>query len=409
MPKFLINAVGARLGGSMRHLAGFAESLGALNPDQQHLIYLSQNVELNLNHKNVQILRPAYSTDSFYKRLCFDQFQIPTIVRDQKIDVLISLLNFGTIKVSIPQVIFARNAIYYSEYYFQTASFSEAAISTLKKWLIYASLRSADAIVAPTNAMRDLISKSHPDLPQDRIKVVYHGFDSREFVDSTAALPEFAAQMLSARGRGKSKLLFVGHPVAYKGADVLFKALEELKRTDPDVVLSMPVDTRGGVNSARNVNGYDEFAAMYRELVRQGGIEENVLFLGWIPQKSMHSLYKGSDIFIFPSLCESFGFPMLEAMSSGLPVVAADTPANREILGEAALFYPPLAPSALSACVRKIIQNPGLRQSLVKKAGERIAGYDWGWDRYIKEISAICDSVKNSSAGLSDWRSRKVD
>jgi len=121
-------------------------------------------------------------------------------------------------------------------------------------------------------------------------------------------------------------------------------------------------------------------------LIRQLGLESDVVLLGRIPQRAMPHVYEACDIFVFPSLCESFGFPMLEAMGTGLATVAAGTLVNREILGEAALFYPPLDAVAAADAILSVIKKRTLRSCLVEKARTRVHAVDWSWKRYGHEI-----------------------
>jgi glycosyltransferase involved in cell wall biosynthesis len=102
----------------------------------------------------------------------------------------------------------------------------------------------------------------------------------------------------------------------------------------------------------------------------------------------MERLYLDSDIFIFPSLTESFGFPLAEAMSYGLPIVAADTPVNREICGEAAVYFSPLNPEDLARQVRRVAADAPLRQQLSVR-GQEEARRKFRWDTHVRGILNI--------------------
>jgi glycosyltransferase involved in cell wall biosynthesis len=106
----------------------------------------------------------------------------------------------------------------------------------------------------------------------------------------------------------------------------------------------------------------------------------------------MGALYQACDLMVYPSLCESFGFSMVEAMGHGLPIVAADTPVNREMCQAAALYYSPLDPATgAQAILDALDANAGAR---LKAAGQaRMASFDWGWDRYAREFVAVIEDV----------------
>ncbi|MBI4454621.1 MAG: glycosyltransferase [Acidobacteria bacterium] len=76
-------------------------------------------------------------------------------------------------------------------------------------------------------------------------------------------------------------------------------------------------------------------------LLRQEGIVDRVTFWGELPYSAMPGLYRSAELFVLPSLVETFGHPLVEAMASGLPVITTDLPASREICGDAALYFRP--------------------------------------------------------------------
>jgi len=98
------------------------------------------------------------------------------------------------------------------------------------------------------------------------------------------------------------------------------------------------------------------------------------------------ALYRAADVFAFPSLCESFGFPMLEAMASGLPSVAADTPFNREMLDGAAIYHVPESVEDARQALERLVNDATLRAGLQAAARARIAARDWSWARYTASV-----------------------
>ena len=82
-------------------------------------------------------------------------------------------------------------------------------------------------------------------------------------------------------------------------------------------------------------------------------------------------------VFVFPSVCESFGFPQVEAMASGLPILAADTPVNREICGQAAIYFAPEDDHALAAQLKRLYRNPAELAALSRSSARRGRDFDW--------------------------------
>jgi len=392
MSRFLINAVGARMGGAVRHLSGFVDALAAENPGETHTVCISIPSDVVFSAKNVRVIPFTYRA-GWLGRLIFDQVIVPWLALRARSDILISLLNFGTLFPFIPQIVFQRNALYYSDWSGKIISPRFWIPDRLRKNLIYWTMRASDAIVTPTEAMRKMVLNAHPSIPAGKILVIPHGFDVEGFLASAESIPEKTAEILQTAPQGRVRVLSVGHPAPYKGVDTLVAALAEIKRDGAKFSFFIPVDVSGGVNERRAVQGYDEAAKEYKRLVSDFGLLEEAVFLGWIPQKAISRIYKASDIFVFPSKCESFGFPMLEAMSAGLPIVAADTETNREILGDAALFYPPGDFSVLAVLLKKMISSPDLRENMSGRSLARLKIFDWGWGRYNASLMNLVEKI----------------
>jgi glycosyltransferase involved in cell wall biosynthesis len=107
-----------------------------------------------------------------------------------------------------------------------------------------------------------------------------------------------------------------------------------------------------------------------------------VVLLGDLPHCSLRFAYEAATAFVFPSYLESFGHPMVEAMSFGLPVVAADTPVNREICGEAAVYHPPFDVGDLACRIVQAVTDQAMQDRLRTMARERARLFSW--DRHVR-------------------------
>ena len=142
---------------------------------------------------------------------------------------------------------------------------------------------------------------------------------------------------------------------------------------------------------------YESLTANIKRALNENGDEDIrncVVFLGNVPQRQMGALYEICDLMINPSLCESFGFSMIEAMGHGLPIVAADRAVNREICGEGALYYPAENAVVGAETVIKALEPETLAR--LKKEGLRqMNSYDWSWDRNAREFVQMLRDLLN--------------
>jgi glycosyltransferase involved in cell wall biosynthesis/2-polyprenyl-3-methyl-5-hydroxy-6-metoxy-1,4-benzoquinol methylase len=104
---------------------------------------------------------------------------------------------------------------------------------------------------------------------------------------------------------------------------------------------------------------------------------EYIFYLGMIPHERVPAYYERADAFVFPSLCETFGMPILEAMSSGLPVACSDLPVMREIAADAACFFPPETPQNIAACLDSLVRDLDRRRFLSHAGVDRATNFSW--------------------------------
>jgi len=103
----------------------------------------------------------------------------------------------------------------------------------------------------------------------------------------------------------------------------------------------------------------------------------SVRFVGLVDEADLPALYSGALFFVFPSLYEGFGLPVLEAMACGTPVACSDIPALREVAGDAALFFDPLDEENIAEVVRRLWKEKGLREEMKARGMERAGRFSW--------------------------------
>jgi glycosyltransferase involved in cell wall biosynthesis len=118
--------------------------------------------------------------------------------------------------------------------------------------------------------------------------------------------------------------------------------------------------------------GDGELAADLKEQSRSLGLSARVRFTGEIPAEDVSACLQAADLFVFPSRWESMGLAVLEAMQAGLPVVASDIPAMREVLGDSALLVPPEDAGALALAILRVLQDSEMASRLRSRVMQRV-------------------------------------
>jgi glycosyltransferase involved in cell wall biosynthesis len=172
-------------------------------------------------------------------------------------------------------------------------------------------------------------------------------------------------------------ILAVGKISPRKNIEVVIRALERLRSRIPHHLVTV-----GG-------DGWD-FQGL-KSLVSSLGLVDRVHFVGYVSDEQLHALYAKATLFIFPSLFEGFGLTILEAMSSGCPVVTSNISSLPEVAGDAALLVDPTKIEEVASAMEAICKNDDLANELKQKGRERARQFSW--KNCAKETLAIYNSL----------------
>jgi glycosyltransferase involved in cell wall biosynthesis len=220
--------------------------------------------------------------------------------------------------------------------------------------------RRARRIVAVSRATAADLSHFYGTQP-DKIAVIPEGVE-----------PGFGSSPEQYRRQGLRERLTLPNPIILSvGARRPHKNMARLVRAfsslapdiSHDMVFVGPADTR--------------FPDDARHTAEQARLNGRVRFLDWVPEADLVQLYALADLVVMPSLVEGFGLPVLEAMASGTPVVAANTSSLPEVVGTAGLLVDPHDEEALAGAMRSILRDKALQQRLVEAGLERAASFTW--------------------------------
>src|SRR5207237_5757291 len=114
-----------------------------------------------------------------------------------------------------------------------------------------------------------------------------------------------------------------------------------------------------------------------RDLIDRLGLAERVIITGAVADAHLRTMIRDAAVFVVPSLVEGFGLPVLEAMALGTPVVVSDTPALREVAGDAALAFDPREPRSLASALNRLLVDEPLRDKLRTAGTARARQFDW--------------------------------
>jgi glycosyltransferase involved in cell wall biosynthesis len=216
----------------------------------------------------------------------------------------------------------------------------------------------SDRVIADSRATAEDVRR-HLRIPQNRIDVVGLGVGATRRADP---LPE--AELRQTLGAGaRPILLTVSAKLAHKNLTRLIAALASLPAA------ARPLLVLPGYPTPHEAELRAHAAAL--------GVTDDVRFLGWVSAAELEGLYAAAAAFVFPTLAEGFGLPVLEAMARGAAVACSDIPVLREVAGSDALFFDPHSEAGIAAAIGRLLDDEALARRLRAAGPGRAAQFSW--------------------------------
>jgi glycosyltransferase involved in cell wall biosynthesis len=168
---------------------------------------------------------------------------------------------------------------------------------------------------------------------------------------------------------GQQYFLHVGVLEKRKNITTLLEAFAQVVKTNPNFKLVLVGNTpvKNKLNDAPNIIS----------VINRLQLNNSIIQLGYLDAENLASIYQSAFAYVFPSLNEGFGLPVLEAFNAGLPLICANNSALPEVAGDAALYFDPTNANALSFQMQALISNFSLRQDLIQKGKQQLAQFSW--------------------------------
>jgi glycosyltransferase involved in cell wall biosynthesis len=247
-------------------------------------------------------------------------------------------------------------------------------------WIVQKSLEQAlkkDAALicvshATANSLKEYVQERYAVDLSNRTHVVYEGISENFFqipnpstINNGSDIPQ------------QPFILAVGKISPRKNLEVVIRALKKLQSSIPHHLVTV-----GG-------DGWD-FQGV-KSLANSLGLADRVHFLGYVSDETLNLLYNKAALFVYPSLFEGFGLPVLEAMASGCPVVTSNISSLPEVAGDAALLVDPYNVEDIASAVETVCKDLRCAEELKQKGRERANLFSW--KKCAEETSAVYDNL----------------
>jgi glycosyltransferase involved in cell wall biosynthesis len=356
--------------GQYTYMASLIKSMLQLESDHEFVVYCRREIPSELDAVRD---RATYHTCGFKNRKFCEQLSIPYYANRDGLDLL--------------HTCWCRPYLYRGCNVFNIMGLEwrthpgVALHSRLNNWYykttIESTCKKADRLIAISDFMRRTFME-RMGIPEEKIRVVYLGVD----LDMYYQIKE-EERLSTVREKYKLPsrfMLFVGALLANKNLERVIRAFHTLKQDSSFEDLGFVVAGGQAWNSS----------PIYG-LVQELGLEDQIIFTGFIPQEDKLALYNMAEVYAFPSLVEGFGLPVLEAMACGTAVVTSNVTAMPEVAGDAAVLINPLEQEELTEALRKVLTDDALRADLVEKGLKRV--HDFTWTKTAQNMLAVYEET----------------
>jgi glycosyltransferase involved in cell wall biosynthesis len=335
------------------------EEITRLDAESQYFIFLNSlaAADCRLERPNVHLVKSIIGR-SIGLRLGYQNVILPLLARFYGLDLLHSLGNYGPLCPLARSVVTVHDLIPFLNH----PSGPERRLGLRAKtldFLMEQSLRRAVRVAVDSDFTGRQLVARYP-FVAPRIRVIYNGLPRRETPSESeirSVLARYAVR--------RPYVLSVGLYFPHKNIGRLIQAFARLKqgRTIPHqlVLVGEPGANRANLHAA----------------VAEGAVKDCVVFTGFVSDEEVAALYSAADMFVMPSLMEGFGFPVLEAMASKVPVVCANAGSLPEVAGDAAVLFDPTDVQDIARAIREVLQDDALRERRIAQGLKRVERFSF--------------------------------
>jgi glycosyltransferase involved in cell wall biosynthesis len=291
----------------------------------------------------------------------WEQISLPKAVQKHKVDILHCTSNTAPVFVKAPLVLTLHDIIYLENFKFVSykSSLYQLVGNFYRRWVVPRILKHSRKIITVSNTERGTILQKYPEF-EGKLDVIYNCYS--DYFDHLDFSRE--AEVLKKYDLPEKYFFCLGNTSPKKNLSNILKAyyiyLDQAEEKIPLVLADhSPGDLFLFLNSANS---------KYKDYLK---------FIGYVSNWEIPFVYKNSTLFLYPSIRESFGIPILEGMKMGTPVITSNISCMPEIAGRSAYFIDPFNPGAIAKAMHVISENPKVRSSIVERGFQRVKSFSW--------------------------------
>jgi len=340
------------------YVRGLLKGLSSIDTENEYFIIVNKgkNADFVPTSDNFHVLYTNVTYSSYINRDLWEHFYLPLVLQQSRIDVYHGTNYVAPFFSKVPSVVTMFDMISFAaeDWY---KPLSRYRVRMLIKM---SAKKSRKIITGSVSSKKDIIRLLK--VPEKKVEHIYVGIDN--IFKPYNEQHKLDSIKIQYNIRDKF-ILYVGSINPRKN---LIRLIEAYNRLRPELKANYQLVIAG-------MKGWKADEVILK--VKQAGIENRIVFTGFVPEDDLPYLINAAEFLIFPSLYEGFGIPPLEAMACGTPVLASNTSCIPEIVGDAALLFDPYNVDEIASAMYKALVKDNLRKSLVDKGFERVKLFSW--------------------------------
>jgi len=330
-----------------------------VKPDEDRCIKNTENFTV------IELKGPTYPV--------WEQWSLVQNAKKYECDILHCTSNTAPILSDIPLIVTVHDIIYLEQQnILNTAGTMYQRFGNLyRQWNVPKILKKANTVVTVSDFEKNNIANRFPEY-SEKIHSIYNGV-SQHFrkISDRNLLDRIAAKY----SLPKRFIFYFGNTAPKKNTPNVLKAYSIYRSSSPDPLPMVMIDF--GIENLRKI----------LKDIGTPELIEHIHLTDYIQNGDLPAIYSLSNLFLYPSLRESFGIPMLEAMRCGTPVISSNNSSMPEVADDAAFLVDPNNPNEISSGIQTILENDALRNKLIEKGFKRASQFSW--EKMAKQVKKL--------------------
>lgn len=358
------NALGlkSKTGGVETYIYNMVKTILLNDSNNNYFLFVGKNTELifkDLKFKNLKIITLPINTNNSILRILAENTLLNLFCIIHHLKLVHHFCNY------IPRIFFTKSVVtihdlggfFYHEKYPEYNDMHNY-YKYMKRELAY-TLKKANQIIAISNFTKSEIMKYYPNTSENKIKVIGQSLDTRKTKNTNTT------KTIQDLDINKPYLLSISVIRPHKNMEFLIKVFNILKQK---YNIPHQLVIAGGIQLKTN---------SFIDAIKLSPFKDDIKYLGYIENDIMPILYKNADCFIFPSLYEGFGIPLLEAMEYEIPIASSNAASLPEVGGDSCIYFNPYDSNETSEMIYKLLSDSFLKTVLLKKQQEQLNVFCW--------------------------------